>query len=77
MLMNKSKTSWTGAGAFVSVVGTGIFVLIMYATGNSLLGLPAGIWGIIVSTALYIGVSLATSAPAERADEFVDASKKY
>ncbi len=67
----------TGAGAFVSVVGTGIFVLIMYATGNSLLGLPAGIWGIIVSTALYIGVSLATSAPAERADEFVDASKKY
>ena len=67
----------TGAGAFVSVVGTGIFVLIMYATGNSLFGLPAGIWGIVVSTALYIGVSLATSAPTQRADEFLDASKKY
>ncbi|WP_024950865.1 sodium:solute symporter family protein [Cobetia crustatorum] len=61
----------TAAGVLVSVIGTGAFVLFMYATGNSLLGLPAGIWGIIVSTALFIGVSLVTQVHSSSAVEFM------
>lgn len=67
----------TAAGALTSVVGTTLIVLLMYATGNKFLGLPAGIWGIIVATVLYVGVSLATRPQTERAEAFLDASKKY
>ncbi|WP_051149344.1 sodium:solute symporter family protein [Litchfieldella anticariensis] len=63
----------TAAGALVSVIGTGAFVLFVYAIGNSFLGLPAGIWGIIVSSVLFVGVSLLSRAPEDRADEFLDA----
>lgn len=63
----------TGAGALASVVGTSIFVLAMYATGNSLLGLPSGIWGIVVSTVLFVGVSLATKPHAASTDAFMSA----
>lgn len=59
----------TGAGALASVIGTTLFVLALYATGNSLLGLPAGIWGVIVASVLFVGVSLMTKAPVERAEE--------
>ncbi|MCH2557551.1 MAG: sodium:solute symporter family protein [Alcanivorax sp.] len=67
----------TAAGALTSVVGTTLIVLLMYATGNKFLGLPAGIWGIIVATVLYVGVSLATRPQTERAEAFLDASTKY
>ncbi|HSH49776.1 MAG TPA: sodium:solute symporter family protein, partial [Halomonas sp.] len=60
----------TGVGALASVIGTTLFVLALYATGNSLQGLPAGIWGIIVASVLFVGVSLMTKAPVERADAF-------
>ncbi|WP_417422140.1 sodium:solute symporter family protein [Halomonas sp.] len=63
----------TGAGALASVVGTSVFVLVMYATGNSLLGLPAGIWGIFVSTFLFVGVSLATKPHKASTDAFLGA----
>lgn len=61
----------TAAGALVSTVGTGVFVLFVYATGNDFLGLPAGIWGILVSSTLFIGVSLLGRAPEARAREFI------
>ncbi|MAL98111.1 sodium:solute symporter family protein [Hydrocarboniclastica marina] len=61
----------TAAGALASVIGTSVFVLALYATGNALLGLPAGIWGIIVATALFVGVSLLTRPPSRIADEFM------
>lgn len=63
----------TAAGALASVVGTSVFVLLMYATGNSLLGLPAGIWGIFVSTFLFVGVSLATKPHKASTDAFLSA----
>ncbi|GEK48518.1 sodium:solute symporter family protein [Halomonas pacifica] len=63
----------TAAGALVSVIGTGAFVMFLYATGNSFLGLPAGIWGIIVSSLLFVGVSLATQPHRPTADEFMQA----
>ncbi|MFC3283365.1 sodium:solute symporter family protein [Litchfieldella rifensis] len=63
----------TAAGALVSVIGTGTFVLFVYAIGNSFLGLPAGVWGIVVSSVLFVGVSLVGKAPQASADEFHDA----
>lgn len=63
----------TSAGALASVLGSGAFVLFVYAIGNSFLGLPAGIWGIIVSTVLFVGVSLVTKPHADSADAFLDA----
>ncbi|MCP1315480.1 MULTISPECIES: sodium:solute symporter family protein [unclassified Halomonas] len=66
----------TAAGALASVVGTSVFVLGMYATGNSLLGLPSGIWGIVVSTALFVGVSLATKPHVASSEAFLSAIKE-
>lgn len=61
----------TAAGALSSVIFTSIFVLLLYATGNSFLGLPAGIWGIVVSSAIFIGVSLLTKCHKPSAEEFM------
>ncbi|WP_142850206.1 sodium:solute symporter family protein [Telmatospirillum sp. J64-1] len=61
----------TAAGVLASVVGTGLFVLYVQMTGNSFLGLPAGVWGIIVSTVLFVAVSLATRAPLQVAEDFL------
>ncbi len=63
----------TAAGALASVLGTSAFVLLMYATGNSLLGLPAGIWGIVVAALLFVSVSLVTKPHAPSADAFLGA----
>lgn len=63
----------TAAGALASIIGTSVFVLLMYATGNSLLGLPSGIWGIFVSTALFVGVSLVTKPHKASTDAFLSA----
>ena len=60
----------TAAGALTSVVGTSAFVLLMYATGNSLLGLPAGVWGIVVASVLFVGVSLVTKPHQDSTDAF-------
>ncbi|WP_111414775.1 sodium:solute symporter family protein [Billgrantia lactosivorans] len=66
----------TAAGALVSVLGTGAFVLFVYAIGNSFLGLPAGVWGIIVSSVLFVGVSLVTQPCQSAADSFMEAIKE-
>ncbi|MGP9497788.1 MULTISPECIES: sodium:solute symporter family protein [unclassified Halomonas] len=63
----------TAAGALASIVGTSVFVLLMYATGNSLMGLPAGIWGIVVAAALFVGVSFITTPHAASRDAFLAA----
>lgn len=65
----------TAAGALSSIIGGGVFVLFVYMNENSLLGFPAGIWGIPVSTALFIIVSLMTTAP-NNADEFMSIANK-
>jgi SSS family solute:Na+ symporter len=39
--------------------------------GGKFLGIPAGIWGVPLSTLLFIGVSLLTKAPTAVADEFL------
>lgn len=61
----------TAAGALTSIIVTSVFVLVLYATGNSFLGLPAGVWGITVSSALFVAVSLVTQPHTASADEFM------
>jgi SSS family solute:Na+ symporter len=41
-------------------VGGAVFVIWMYLSGNSLLGLNAGVLGLPVSTLLFVAVSLVT-----------------
>lgn len=62
----------TAAGALASVVLGGLFVIIMYLTGNSLFGLNAGILGLPVATLLFVVVSLATRPQDDVARIFVD-----
>ncbi len=61
----------TVPGVVASVVGTGLFVLYVQATGNSFMGLPAGVLGLPVATTLFVGVSLLTKAPAEVDEAFI------
>lgn len=61
----------TAAGVLTSVIGSGIIVIIFEALQIKPLGLSTGIWGLILSTILFIIVSLMTKAPIEKADEFL------
>ncbi|WP_447554332.1 sodium:solute symporter family protein [Vreelandella sp. EE22] len=63
----------TAFGALVSILGTSVFVLAMYATGNALLGLPAGIWGIVVATLLFVAGSLVSPPHTASREAFLEA----
>ncbi|WP_022873113.1 sodium:solute symporter family protein [Nesterenkonia alba] len=65
----------TAAGVIVSVTVAGTLVLVLEYTGYLLLGQGSGVWGLIVSTALFVVVSLLTSARTQRAREFIAASR--
>ncbi|HET7579859.1 MAG TPA: sodium:solute symporter family protein [Bacillales bacterium] len=65
----------TAAGVMTSVTGGAILVLILDFGGLKPLGLAAGIWGLAVSTVLFVGVSLMTKAPHQKAFAFVDELK--
>lgn len=61
----------TAAGALASIAGGGLFVIVMYLTGNKLFGYNAGILGLPVSTLLFVGVSLVTRPSKEVTGGFV------
>lgn len=61
----------TAAGALAGIVAGGAVVLVTQFANLRPLGLWPGVWGFVVSAALYAGVSLATRPEAERAREFV------
>src|SRR5690606_36953044 len=61
----------TAAGALTSIILTSLIVIFIELTGYKPLGLASGIWAISIATILYIGVSLFTKAPAEKAEEFM------
>ncbi|SEQ85455.1 solute:Na+ symporter, SSS family [Virgibacillus subterraneus] len=65
----------TAAGVISSVSLTAILVLILEFTGIKPLGLASGIWGLLVSTILFIGVSLLTKAPKQKAYAFINILK--
>jgi SSS family solute:Na+ symporter len=62
----------TAAGVLSSVSVTGIIVILLEAFQYKPLGLASGIWGIILSTVIFIVVSLMTKAPEEKAEEFLN-----
>ena len=62
----------TAAGGIASILVTGIGVLALQLTGYDPLGVPAAVWALAISVLLFVGVSLATQPPAERAHAFID-----
>ncbi|MFD1851109.1 sodium:solute symporter family protein [Oceanobacillus bengalensis] len=60
----------TAAGVITSVVVSGLFVIIIEFTQTEPLGLSSGLWGILLSTFLFITVSLLTKAPKKVPKEF-------
>jgi solute:Na+ symporter, SSS family len=64
----------TAAGALTSVIGAGLVVIVLEFINTvykyKLLGMASGLWGIIVATVLFVGVSLMTKPPVDRANEF-------
>ncbi|MBM4764407.1 sodium:solute symporter family protein [Bacillus sp. B15-48] len=61
----------TAAGVITSVTVGGVFVLLMEFLQLKPFGLGSGVWGLLLSTVLFIGVSLFTKAPIEKATEFI------
>lgn len=62
----------TAPGALASLIGGGLVSLVLQATGWKPLGWWPGVWTLLVATGLFIAVSEVTSAPTERATQFVD-----
>lgn len=65
----------TAAGVFTSVIVSGLMVIVFELLKLKPLGLASGIWGILVSTVLFVLVSLLTKAPLEKADQFIKATR--
>jgi SSS family solute:Na+ symporter len=62
----------TAAGATSAVVVSGVMVFYLEFSETRLWGQGSGVWGLLLSVALFVGVSLATKAPTERATLFLD-----
>lgn len=62
----------TAAGVLSSIVLGGTLVFVLELTQTKLLGQGSGVWGLLASVVLFVGVSLATPKPTGRAQEFVD-----
>ena len=62
----------TAAGAIVSILVSGIGVTTLQLTGQDPLGVPAPVWGLLATVVLFVGVSLVTRPPTERAYAFID-----
>ena len=62
----------TAAGAVTSVAVAGTVVTVMQVIGHDPLGVPVGIWSLVLATALFVGVSYLTEPPAGRARIFID-----
>ncbi|MDZ7749050.1 MAG: sodium:solute symporter family protein [Halofilum sp. (in: g-proteobacteria)] len=62
----------TAAGAIASIVVAGVGVGVLQLSGYDPLGVPAAVWALAVAVLLFVGVSLATRPPAERARAFID-----
>lgn len=65
----------TAAGVLSAVVAGGIVVGVLEYNETKLLDQGSGVWGLLVSVVLFVGVSLATKAPAEKTERFMAAVK--
>ncbi|SET47737.1 solute:Na+ symporter, SSS family [Salinibacillus kushneri] len=61
----------TAAGVLTSVIVGAFLVIMLEISQVKPLGLASGIWGLLVSTILFVFVSLFTKAPEEKASEFL------
>ena len=61
----------TAAGALSSMVMGATLVLVLQLTGSKPLGLWPGVWGLIVCFVLYVGISFCTTAPVQKAEDFI------
>lgn len=62
----------TAAGVLSSMIVGAVLVLFLQFTGYKPLGFWPGVWGLMVCTVLFIGVSLMTRAPEKKAKIFMD-----
>mgnify|MGYP001197119313 CR=1 FL=1 len=60
----------TAAGVLASIGITGFIVILLEAFQWKPLGIASGIWGLALSTTIFIIVSLCTEPPKEKAEEF-------
>lgn len=65
----------TAAGLITAIVVAGSIVLALEYTGTMFLGQGSGVWGLLVSTVLFVGVSLVTKPKKDRAAEFIAQSR--
>ena len=65
----------TSAGVISSVLLAGSLVLWLEATSTVWWGQGSGIWGLAAAVTIFVGVSLTTSAPTQRAADFIQASR--
>lgn len=61
----------TAAGVLTSVIISGLLVIILELLKWKPFGLASGVWGISISTILFIVVSYMTKAPEKKANEFI------
>lgn len=61
----------TAAGVITSVSVAGVLVLLLEFLKIKPYGLGSGVWGLAVSLLLFVGVSLVTKAPTQKASEFM------
>ena len=61
----------TAAGVISSIVLGGLLVAYLEITQAKFLGQGSSVWGLLVAVVLYVGVSLLTTAPDRKAEEFI------
>lgn len=61
----------TATGVLTSIILSGTLVAYLEITQTRLLGQASGVWGLIAAIVLYVGISLLTTAPDRKADEFI------
>lgn len=61
----------TAAGVIIGTVVAGAVVFYLELTSTRFLDQGSGVWGLLVSVILFVGVSLATRAPEARAADFL------
>ncbi len=61
----------TAAAVLVSCIAGGSAATLFQYSGYYPLGLWPGVWSALISTTLFIGVSLVTKPPLEKAEEFI------
>lgn len=66
----------TAAGVLASVIGGGLLVLWLEWTQTKLWGQASGVWGLSISTVLFVTVSLFTRKPEHKAEQFLGYLKK-